>query len=467
MFKNIPGNHNYKISLNGRIVNNDNSECTLNIVNNNVKIEMYGKSRLVNLEWLGLISHYEVELPELLLGRLKDIIFTDIDQRLTKTISNKLMIIRKPIIINNYFRVIPCFTNYAISEQGIILDIKNNKIVPYDDFKSAEYITAYVYNPDKTEYRNTVVHRLVALAWVRNTDWITKPIVNHKDGLKHNCYRKNLEWVSHSENCIHAFENGLRKDNIKCMLRDIYTKDIINFNSISKAMKYLGLTTASQYRNIIFNNKRRLLKNKYEFKLSSDETPWFFQDTENIKSKGRYIVTIILDDNTIKKYYDLRDVKKDLGIWNVSNVTDLVNKIKTVYPNYKVNVEDSFIVNAVQALNIRTKEVIEANSVKEMTRKLNKSFTVIRNAVQSNRNREHQGYLYRYKTDKPWVIDENDSSKSKCILVTNLNTKEETIFPSLRSLAKHFQFDRSVIVKRLRDGTEYKNYTFKEMKKDS
>lgn len=52
------------------------------------------------------------------------------------------------------------------------------------------------------------IHRLVAQTFLPNPD--NKPQVNHKDGNKLNNILSNLEWVTVSENQIHAINSGLR-----------------------------------------------------------------------------------------------------------------------------------------------------------------------------------------------------------------------------------------------------------------
>lgn len=62
-----------------------------------------------------------------------------------------------------------------------------------------------------TKLYTRTIHRLLALAFIENDDPENKKEVNHIDGDKENNDLSNLEWVTSSENQIHAFETGLQK----------------------------------------------------------------------------------------------------------------------------------------------------------------------------------------------------------------------------------------------------------------
>lgn len=64
MFKNIPGNDQYRISLDGVIVNNVGEECTLRYDGKNIFISMFGMKRWIDRTQVALLAFFEVNLIE-------------------------------------------------------------------------------------------------------------------------------------------------------------------------------------------------------------------------------------------------------------------------------------------------------------------------------------------------------------------------------------------------------------------
>ena len=87
--------------------------------------------------------------------------------------------------------------------------------------------------------RSVGIHRLVAEAFVENTDK-TKTEVNHKDGNKLNNYYENLEWVTRKENNEHAVKSGLRTY-VKSIEQYTLDGELVNiFTSSAEAGNFLG-----------------------------------------------------------------------------------------------------------------------------------------------------------------------------------------------------------------------------------
>lgn len=98
---------------------------------------------------------------------------------------------------------------YEISSTGLVrkrVGEKTALLAAHADRKGYFRVRFTVNGVRKTKK----VHRLVALAFLPNPE--DKPEVNHKDGNKQNNCADNLEWVTPSENSLHAYQNGLKEN---------------------------------------------------------------------------------------------------------------------------------------------------------------------------------------------------------------------------------------------------------------
>lgn len=93
---------------------------------------------------------------------------------------------------------------YYATEDGHIYSSKSKKFI-------SERTTNRGYNVVNLSIdgkcKTFSVHRLIAQAYIPNPN--NFPTVNHKNGIKTDNRIENLEWVTFSENIIHAMETGL------------------------------------------------------------------------------------------------------------------------------------------------------------------------------------------------------------------------------------------------------------------
>lgn len=75
------------------------------------------------------------------------------------------------------------------------------------NIKNSGYQFVQLYKNNK--YKNLMVHRLVAQAFIPNVN--NKPQINHIDGNKLNNNVTNLEYCTNSENNKHAWNTGLKQ----------------------------------------------------------------------------------------------------------------------------------------------------------------------------------------------------------------------------------------------------------------
>ena len=163
---------------------------------------------------------------------------------------------------------IETFPKYSVSDLGRVRNDKTGKILkPFKIGTDKNQYFAVDFYPKKS----IRVHRLVAHAFIPNPD--NKPEVNHIDGNHFNNAVTNLEWVTGSENCIHAYRTLKRerfygKDN-PTSKKVIRVEDGCVFNSLREAAAASGLKSHTLITKALKNEQRT--SGGYHWKLFSEE----------------------------------------------------------------------------------------------------------------------------------------------------------------------------------------------------
>lgn len=119
----------------------------------------------------------------------------------------------------------PKDTNYLVTEDGKVYSKISNKFLT-STTREDGYLVIGIGECVKR------LHRLVAETYIQNPQKL--PEVNHKDGIKANCHKDNLEWVTSKENKEHAWDMGLYKD-----IREDHHHAVFSDEQIHKVCKLL------------------------------------------------------------------------------------------------------------------------------------------------------------------------------------------------------------------------------------
>ena len=171
--------------------------------------------------------------------------------------------------------------------------------------------------------RKIMVHRAVAIAFLGESK--NKPQVNHINGKKYDNKVENLEWVTPSENHIHAFEYGLRQSKEVAAV-NIITLEIIKASSQSNLASILDTTTSSICRSSKIEGLCR------DWIITVDPIDTIEKIKNGYKFGKHKPVKSIADDGIVKIYPSPTIAAKILNVRR-NGITSCINnpKQKTAY----------------------------------------------------------------------------------------------------------------------------------------
>jgi hypothetical protein len=107
------------------------------------------------------------------------------------------------------WRLHPFYNDILVSDSGIVLSYKRGFWYELHQSDNGSGYLRVGVGHENPQY----VHILVAETYIFNPEPNIFVEVNHKNGHKYDNYVDNLEWVTTSENNLHAYRIGLKKSN--------------------------------------------------------------------------------------------------------------------------------------------------------------------------------------------------------------------------------------------------------------
>lgn len=118
---------------------------------------------------------------------------------------------------------------YIVHNNGNVYSTRYNRFTKMGSTRKDGYVVANFVNA------NMFIHRVIAITFLNNPE--NKPQVNHINGLKSDNRIENLEWVTISENTIHAYD--VLKINLK--LTHNHGKGVHWLKSENKWLAYISI----------------------------------------------------------------------------------------------------------------------------------------------------------------------------------------------------------------------------------
>ena len=236
---------------------------------------------------------------------------------------------------------------YYVTQQGDVVNAKGNTLTPTINKKTG-YKEVSLWKDNKGLTR--MIHRLVALTYLTNPNNL--PEVNHIDGNKLNNHVDNLEWVTRSENMIHAYSIGLIKQTK--LLNDPTYETLLERFLQGESMTSLALEHSAGLTRVTIN-MRKLAKDlgmheQFEAQLKEQKR---IRNTQANAAKQQEVAQYTLEGELVAIHASLTSASKALGKSTTGPISNAVHGMTKSAYGFKWELVDT-------ALNDYRKDKVEA-----------------------------------------------------------------------------------------------------------
>ena len=436
----VPGNDSYLLDVENKAIYVGSTGEDIMPEDGKVVVLLYGRPAYVGWEHLVRFCQFHHDAHTSGLNHRSDVNEVPYGLLSHGIKQTSLFVFNEPLTVPamSGFRVLAQYPNTGINEDGDTLDIVTGGI---SRVKGNMYGRVNVFDLWSNSTRSILRHRLVAMAWKPNDDYIAKPIVDHNDGDKSNCKANNLEWVSFIENSRRMAEQGLRKDAIDLSVMDYKTGKVVIFGSMTQACEYMGRSRINRVED--FCSKPKLINGRYEIKLLSDTSGWNFINDHT----GKYRVTIGGDK---KSYHRLKDLIADLELSTYENggqgpiIRELMSKYPEAVVDFKSPCKPQRTTYQVKCTDSGKVTCLDSRRSIESFTGLPKS--TIAKAIAMYPEHSYGGYLIRVASDEVWPEEYQKSvARNKRLLLTSVKSGTTLQMGSMREASSFLNVDRNTI----------------------
>jgi len=260
----------------------------------------------------------------------------------------KIPIVKEKKIYLEDFKTIPGFTNYEISKSGLIRNKTTD--VELAGFKTSQGYVRIRLLSDSLNSCAVGLHRLLGIVFIAIPDYLKKfsmgkLVIHHIDAVKDNNniiddpekgLKCNLEWATYSENSNHSITLGTLRCAKPILIKDIDTGEIVEYPSIGKCAKAMGMSHHKiQYRLAI--GEKRIFPERKQYRYASENVKWYTpDDVEKCMMQNRVHKRVIMKhipSGDTREFDKVTDLAAHLK-WAISTISVRLKTHPALLPGF-------------------------------------------------------------------------------------------------------------------------------------